>query len=54
MKLVLVGMNHRTSPLEVRERYALDETGPALAKLGDGAKTERPRRGILGRLFGRS
>ena len=35
MKLVLVGMNHTTSPVEVRERFALDDTSEVLAKLGD-------------------
>lgn len=33
MKILLLGMNHRTAPLEVRERFAVDDPGPALAKL---------------------
>ncbi|MCP4036118.1 MAG: glutamyl-tRNA reductase [bacterium] len=33
MKILLVGMNHRTAPLEVRERYAAQDPGPALRKL---------------------
>ncbi|MDJ0866213.1 MAG: glutamyl-tRNA reductase [Myxococcota bacterium] len=33
MRLLLVGMNHRTAPLEVRERFAVDDPTPWLAKL---------------------
>ena len=33
MKILLIGMNHRTAPLEVRERYAAEDPGPALRKL---------------------
>ncbi len=33
MKILLIGMNHRTAPLEVRERYAAVDPGPALRKL---------------------
>ena len=33
MKLLLLGMNHRTAPLELRERLAVDEPGPVLRKL---------------------
>lgn len=33
MKILLIGMNHRTAPLEVRERYAAGDPGPALRKL---------------------
>ena len=33
MKLLLVGMNHRSAPVEIRERYAVDDTRPALQKL---------------------
>jgi glutamyl-tRNA reductase len=33
VKILLVGMNHRTAPIEVRERFAVDEPGPWLAKL---------------------
>jgi glutamyl-tRNA reductase len=33
VKILVVGMNHTTAPLEVRERFALDDPAPALAKL---------------------
>ena len=33
MKLLLVGMNHRTAPLDLRERLAVDDPGPVLRKL---------------------
>jgi len=34
MKVVLVGMNHRSAPIEVRERYAVvDDVAPVLQKL---------------------
>jgi glutamyl-tRNA reductase len=33
VKLLLVGMNHRTAPLALRERLAVDEPGPVLRKL---------------------
>jgi glutamyl-tRNA reductase len=33
VKILLVGMNHRTAPLEVRERFAIDDPAPWLAKL---------------------
>ena len=33
MKVVLLGLNHRTAPVEVRERLAVAEPGPLLAKL---------------------
>jgi len=33
MRLLLVGMNHRSAPVEVRERFAVDDPAPALAKL---------------------
>jgi glutamyl-tRNA reductase len=33
MKLVVIGMSHRSAPVEVRERYAVDDVGPALRKL---------------------
>jgi glutamyl-tRNA reductase len=33
VKILLLGMNHRTAPLEVRERFAVDDPAPALAKL---------------------
>lgn len=35
MKIVLLGMNHRTAPVEVRERFAVDRPGPWLKKLVD-------------------
>jgi glutamyl-tRNA reductase len=31
--VVLLGLNHRTAPVEVRERFAVAESGPLLAKL---------------------
>jgi glutamyl-tRNA reductase len=33
VKLLLMGMNHRSAPLEVRERMAVDDPVPALGKL---------------------
>jgi glutamyl-tRNA reductase len=33
VKLLLMGMNHRSAPLEVRERLALEDPTPALQKL---------------------
>ena len=33
MKILLIGMNHQSAPVEVRERYAPDDPGPALCKL---------------------
>jgi glutamyl-tRNA reductase len=33
LKLLLVGMNHRTASLDLRERLAVDEPGPVLRKL---------------------
>jgi glutamyl-tRNA reductase len=36
VKIWLLGMNHRTAPLEVRERYAASDPGPLLAKLVEG------------------
>jgi glutamyl-tRNA reductase len=33
MKLLLAGMNHRSAPLALRERLAIDDPGPALRKL---------------------
>lgn len=35
MKILLLGMNHRTAPLEVRERFAVDASGALLRKLVD-------------------
>jgi len=34
-KIVLLGMNHRTAPVDVRERFAVDATGSVLRKLVD-------------------
>jgi len=36
MKILVVGMNHRTAPVEVREHYAADDANAALSKLVDG------------------
>ena len=33
MKILLVGMSHRTAPLAIRERLAVDDPAPALRKL---------------------
>lgn len=33
MKLLLVGLNHRSAPVEVRERLAVDDVAPPLQKL---------------------
>ena len=35
MKVVVFGMNHRTAPVEIRERFAVSETGTVLRKLVD-------------------
>lgn len=35
MKIVLLGMNHRTAPVDVREHFASDEPGALLQKLVD-------------------
>ena len=35
MKMILLGMNHRSAPIEVRERLAVDDPGPLLQKLVD-------------------
>jgi glutamyl-tRNA reductase len=40
MRLVLVGMNHRSAPLAVRERFAVEDPAPALAKLVAGPEIE--------------
>ena len=40
MKLLLVGMNHRTAPLDLRERLAVDEPGPVLRKLVAGDEVD--------------
>ena len=33
MRLILLGMNHRTAPIGVRERLAVNDPGPLLQKL---------------------
>ena len=33
MKMILLGMNHESAPVEVRERIAVDEPAPLLQKL---------------------
>jgi len=35
MKVMLLGMNHKSAPVEVRERFAVAQTGPLLRKLVD-------------------
>jgi glutamyl-tRNA reductase len=40
MKVMLVGMNHRTAPVEIRERFAVSETGSMLQKLIDRPEIE--------------
>ena len=40
MKILIAGMNHRTAPVEVRERFAVDEPGPWLAKLVAGDEVD--------------
>lgn len=35
MKILLLGMNHRTAPVEVRERFAVAQAGPLTRKLVD-------------------
>jgi len=35
VKILLVGMNHRTAPVEVRERFSVAEPGTVVAKLVD-------------------
>ena len=33
MKILLLGMNHKSAPLDVRERFAIDDPTPMLQKL---------------------
>jgi glutamyl-tRNA reductase len=40
VKLLLLGMNHTTAPVEVRERFAVNEVGPLLQKLADADEIE--------------
>ncbi|MEE2672703.1 MAG: glutamyl-tRNA reductase [Myxococcota bacterium] len=40
MRLLLVGMNHTTAPVEVRERFAVNEVAPVLQKLADAEEIE--------------
>ena len=40
MKLLLVGMNHTTAPVEVRERFAVNDVAPVLQKLADAEEIE--------------
>ena len=40
MKLLLVGMNHRSAPVEIRERYAIEDPRPALQKLAASEEIE--------------
>jgi glutamyl-tRNA reductase len=35
VNLLLIGMNHRTAPLALREHYAIEDVAPALTKLVD-------------------
>jgi glutamyl-tRNA reductase len=40
VKLLLLGMNHTTAPVEVRERFAVNEVAPVLQKLADAGEIE--------------
>ena len=40
MKVVVFGMNHRTAPVEIRERFAVSEVGPVLKKLAGRTEIE--------------
>ena len=40
MNLLLLGLSHRTAPLELRERYAVDDPQPALVKLARSQEIE--------------
>ena len=40
VRVLLVGMNHRSAPLELRERLALDDPGPVLRKLVSGDEVD--------------
>ena len=40
MKLLLLGMNHTTAPVDVREQFAVSEVAPVLQKLADAEEIE--------------
>ena len=40
MKVMLLGMSHRTASVEVRERFAVTQAGPLLRKLVDRPEIE--------------
>jgi glutamyl-tRNA reductase len=40
VNLLLLGVSHRTAPLELRERYAIDDPQPALVKLARSSEVE--------------
>ena len=40
MRILLVGMNHRSAPLELRERFAVSDPAPPLQKLVAGDEIE--------------
>lgn len=40
MKILVIGMNHRSAPVELRERFAVDDLGPALEKLAASSEIE--------------
>jgi len=40
MRIVLVGMSHRTAPLALREKLAVEDPTPALSKLAAGGEVE--------------
>jgi glutamyl-tRNA reductase len=40
VKLLLLGMNHRSAPLEVRERFAVEDPAPMLEKLVAGGEID--------------
>ena len=41
VKLLLVGMNHRTAPLELRERFAVDDPAPLLTSSSTARRSRR-------------
>ena len=40
MKVLLIGMNHRSAPVELRERFAVGDLEPALEKLAASPEIE--------------